>query len=142
MIVLDTTVVSELLRPAPVSQVANWLAAQDGANVYFTVIGEAELRHCLSTLPEERRDALYPAIIGILEEDFRDRILSFDSSAAQAYAAIAVERRAAGRPISHIDCQIAAIARANDAAVATRHTEDYNGCGIAVIDPWNHKKLP
>jgi hypothetical protein len=79
---------------------------------------------------------LAAAIEGILEEDFRDRILPFDRPAARAYAAIAAERRAAGRPISKFDCQIAAIARANGAAVATRNAGDFGGCGISVIDPW------
>lgn len=83
-----------------------------------------------------RRTALYGAIEGILEEDFLGRILPFDRAAARAYAAIAAERRAAGRPISQLDCQIASIAHAHQAAVATRNTGDYEGCGIKVIDPW------
>jgi toxin FitB len=137
MIVLDTNVVSELLRPAPATQVEAWLSAQDGATVYFTAVGEAELRHGVAILPAgRRRTALAKAIEGILEEDFRDRILPFDRAAASAYAAIAAKRRAAGRPISQFDCQIAAIARAHEAAVATRNTGDYEGCGIDVIDPW------
>jgi hypothetical protein len=137
MIVLDTNVVSELLRPAPAKQVEAWLSAQDGATVYFTAVGEAELRHGVAILPTgRRRTALAKAIEGILEEDFRDRILPFDRAAASAYAAIATKRRAAGRPISQFDCQIAAIARAHEAAMATRNTGDYEGCGIEVIDPW------
>lgn len=137
MIVLDTNVISELLRPAPATQVEVWLSAQNGAEVYFTAVGEAELRHGVAILPAgKRRTALAKAIEGILEEDFRDRILPFDRSAASAYAAIAAKRRAAGRPISQFDCQIAAIARAHEAAVATRNTGDYEGCGIDVIDPW------
>ena len=137
MIVLDTNVVSELLRPVPARQVEAWLSAQDGAMVYFTAVGEAELRHGVAILPAgRRRNTLSGAIEGILEEDFRDRVLPFDRAAARAYAAIAAERRAAGRPISQFDCQIAAIARAHEAAVATRNTGDYEGCGIDVIDPW------
>ena len=81
---------------------------------------------------------LAKAIEGILEEDFRGRVLPFDREAARAYAAIAAARRAAGRPISQFDCQIAAIARANAAAVATRNTGDFGGCGLGVIDPWKH----
>ena len=141
MIVLDTNVLSELLRPTPAPQVEAWLAAQDGANVYFTAVGEAELRHGVAILPAgRRRDALAQAIEGMLDEDFRDRILPFDREAARAYAAIAAERRAAGRPISQFDCQIAAIARAHGASVATRNTGDYEGCGVAVIDPWEQAK--
>jgi len=84
----------------------------------------------------KRRNALTTAIEGLLEEDFRDRILPFDRAAARAYATIAAERRAAGRPISQFDCQIAGIARAREATVATRNTSDYEVCGIELIDPW------
>ena len=137
MIILDTNVLSELLRPDPARQVERWLAAQDGTKVYFTTVGEAELRHGVAILPKgRRRNALATAIEGLLDEDFRDRILPFDRPAARAYATIAAERRAAGRPISQLDCQIAAIARAREATVATRNTSDYEGCGIALIDPW------
>ena len=136
-IILDTNVISELLRPAPARQVERWLAAQDGAKVYFTTVGEAELRHGMAILPAgKRRNALSTAIEGLLDEDFRDRILPFDRAAARAYATIAAERRAAGRPISQFDCQIAAIARVREATVATRNTSDYEGYGIALIDPW------
>ena len=137
MIILDTNVLSELLRPAPAGQVERWLAAQDGTKVYFTTVGEAELRLGVAILPAgKRRAALTTAIEGLLDEDFRDRILPFDRPAARAYATIAAERRAAGRPISQFDCQIAAIARAREATVATRNISDYEGCGIELIDPW------
>jgi predicted nucleic acid-binding protein len=138
LIVLDTNVVSELLRAVPAAQVEAWLSAQDGASVYFTSVGEAELRYGVAILPPgKRRTALTKTIAGILEEDFRDRILAFDRAAASVYATISANRRAAGRPISQFDCQIAAIAGANGAAVATRNTADFAGCGIVVIDPWN-----
>ena len=141
MIVLDTNVVSELLRPAPAVQVEQWLAEQDGATIYFTAVGEAELLQGVSILPAgRRRTALAKAVEIILDEDFRGRILPFDRAAARAYAAIAAERRAAGRPISQFDCQIAAIVRANSAAVATRNTGDFEGCGIEVIDPWQRRE--
>ena len=108
MIILDTNVLSELLRPEPARQVERWLSAQDGSKVYFTTVGEAELRHGVAILPAgKRRNALATAIEGLLDEDFRDCILPFDRAAAQAYATIAVTRRAAGRPISQFDCQIA-----------------------------------
>jgi predicted nucleic acid-binding protein len=137
MIVLDTNVISELLRPAPSATVEAWLAAQDGAEVYFTAVGEAELRQGIALLPQgKRRASLSKAVEAMLEEDFRNRILPFDRAAARAYASITAERRAAGRPISQFDCQIAAIARSRQAAVATRNTADFSGCGIEVIDPW------
>jgi len=139
MIILDTNVLSELLRPEPAKQVERWLSAQDGAKVYFTTVGEAELRHGVAILPAgKRRNALTIAIEGLLEEDFRDRVLPFDRAAARAYATIAAARRAAGRPISQFDCQIAAIARAHKATVATRNNSDYEGCGVELVDPWTY----
>ncbi len=105
--------------------------------VFFTSAGEAELRYGLAILPSGRRHAaLSKTIEAILEEDFRDRILGFDRVAALAHAATEAGRRAAGRPINQFDCQIAAIARVSEAAVATRNTCDFEGCGITVIDPW------
>lgn len=139
MIILDTNVVSELLRPAPSPAVEAWLATQDGATVFFTAIAEAELRLGVDILPAgRRRTSLAEAIDAMLEEDFRGRILPFDTAAAQAYATIAATRRAAGRPISQFDCQIAAIARIRQALLATRNTVDYEGCGIDLINPWLH----
>ena len=137
MIILDTNVISEVLRPAPAVQVEVWLSAQNGAALYFTAVGEAELRRGVMILPAgRRRDALAKAIDGIMEEDFRARVLSFDRSAALAYGVIAAARRAAGRPIAQFDCQIAAIASTHGAALATRNIRDFDGCGIEVIDPW------
>jgi predicted nucleic acid-binding protein len=103
------------------------LAAQDGANVYLSAISEAELRLGAAVMPAgRRRDALFAAVDGILTEEFGVRILPFDSPAANAFATIAADRRAAGRPISQFDVQIAAIARAHDAAVATRNIRDFS----------------
>ncbi len=137
MIIVDTNIVSELLRPTPEPRVEGWLAAQDGLNIYLTAISEAELRFGVAIMGNgKRREALAGAIDRILREDLAGRILAFDSEAAEAYAAIAATRRAAGRPISQADCQIAAIARARVATVATRNTTDFEGCGIDLINPW------
>ena len=137
MIILDTNIVSELLRPVPEPKVEAWLAAQDRGKVYLTAISEAELRYGMTILPDgKRRDALTEAVDAMLRGNFQDRILPFDSTAAEAYAAIAAERRGAGRPISQFDCQIAAIGRAQGATVATRNAKDFEGCGIEIIDPW------
>jgi toxin FitB len=84
----------------------------------------------------KRRDGLGVAIDRILRDDMAGRILPFDSAAARAYADIAATRRSAGKPISQADCQIAAIARAHNAPVATRNTPDFEGCGIDLINPW------
>ena len=90
--------------------------------MFFTAVGEAELQYGVAILPAgRRRSTLAEAIGAMLDEDFRDRIRPFDRVAACAYAVIAAERRAAGHPISQFDCQIAAIARARGAVVATRN---------------------
>ena len=139
MILLDTNVVSEIMRPAPSEVVLAWFAAQDAAGLYLSAIEEAELRRGAAMLPAgRRRDQLMAAIGAMITEDFAGRILPFDSAAASAFVLVFLERRAAGRPISFADCQIAATARAQGAAIATRNTADFAGCGIAVIDPWAH----
>ena len=137
MIILDTNVISELLRPAPEPKVEHWLSAQDGLNVYLTSISEAELRYGLAIMGNgKRRAALVDAVDRILREDLAGRILPFDSDAAQSYATIAAARRAAGRPIAQADCQIASIAHSRGASVATRNTPDFEGCEIDLINPW------
>ena len=143
MIVLDTNVVSELMRPSPAAQVIEWVSQQAAPTMYFTTISEAELRYGVAILPAgRRRDGLLAGIEGMLREDFAGRIIPFDRAAALAYAEIAAGRRASGNPIKHADCQIAAIARSIEAAVATRDEEDFEGCGIDVINPWANPALP
>lgn len=137
MILLDTNILSELMRPAPEPAVEQWLAAQPDASVFISAITEAELRYGAALLPTgKRRTALVAEIEAMLEEIFGGRILPFDSSAAQAFAVLASERRQAGRPISQADAQVAAVARSRGASLATRNVEDFEGCGIEVINPW------
>lgn len=137
MIVLDTNVLSELMRPEPDARVLRWLGEQPAARVFTTSITQAEILHGIVLLPAgKRRDALEAAAKAMFDEEFEGRVLAFDSAAAPAYAAIARDRRRAGRPISHFDAQIAAIAAVHEAAVATRNAADFDGCGIAVVDPW------
>jgi len=137
MILVDTNVVSELMRPAPAPAVLAWFATQAAADLFLSAVSEAELRAGAACLPAgRRRDALTEAIDAMVAEDFAGRLLPFDSPAARSYALIAAARRAAGQPIAQADCQIAATAHAHGAAVATRNVADFLGCGIAVIDPW------
>ena len=137
MVVIDTNVVSELMRPTPATAVLAWFSRQRSADLYLTAVSEAELRAGAAILPSgRRRDRLAAEVDAVVREDFAGRVLPFDSAAARAYAAIAASRRSVGRPILEADCQIAAIARARDAAVATRNAADFEHCGIAVIDPW------
>lgn len=138
MILLDTNVISELMRAQPAQVVLDWFGRQDAADLFISAITEAELRTGIAILPEgQRRDRLQMAVEAMIEQDFQSRILPFDSAAARAYADIAASRRASGRPIAEADCQIAAIARAVGAPVATRNVKDFDGCRITVINPWN-----
>lgn len=139
MILVDTNVISELMRPDPARAVLEWFARQDASALHLSAVGEAELRRGAAMLPEgKRRDRLVAEIDAMVVEDFAGRVLPFDSAAAVAFAAIYTDRRAAGRPISFPDCQIAATARAHGAAMATRNLGDFAHCGIEVIDPWRH----
>ena len=138
MIVLDTNVFSEALKPAPSSVVALWFRAQDATGVYITAITEAEVLYGVESLPHgRRRSQLLDAVEKILKTEYERRILPFDEPAARLYATITAGREAAGRPISAMDAMIAAIARLHGAAVATRNTKDFEGCGIHTINPWS-----
>lgn len=137
MILLDTNVLSELMRPVPYASVERWLAAQPAASVFISAITEAELRYGLAILPiGKRRSSLTAVMQDMLAEDFDGRILPFDSPAASAFAGIAADRRHAGRPISQADAQIAAIARSRGATIATRNVLDFEECGVELINPW------
>ena len=137
MLVIDTHVASELMRPVPTPRVAAWIAERDAAGMYLTAVSEAELRFGVAILPAgKRRDALDAAMRRWLDLAFASRILPFDSAAARAYAEIAADRRQAGRPIGGADCQIAAISRLHGAVLATRNVRDFQGTGVEVVDPW------
>lgn len=138
MIILDTNVLSELMKATPTGNVADWVAAQPAASLYTTSVTQAEILHGLMLLPRgRRRSALEGAATSMFAEDFRGRILGFGTDAAHPYAQIASDRRRAGRPISHFDAQIAAIARFTGAAIATRNVADFDACGVTVLDPWS-----
>jgi len=137
MIILDTNVLSELMRPAPSRQVIVWLADHAASQFAVTTITEAEIFYGLELLPSgKRRDRLLAAAEAMFAEDFQGAVLAFDSEAARAFSRIASDRRSCGRPISQPDAQIAAIARVHKACLATRNVDDFDGCGIEVHNPW------
>ena len=137
MIVLDTNVLSELMRPKPSPRVAAWIAQQPMAELFTTAITEAEIFYGIALLTKgKRRDSLLSAAEGMFAEDFAERVLAFESDAARHFATIAAHRRALGRPISYADAQIAAIARVHGAKLATGNGPDFADCGVTVIDPW------
>ena len=136
-VLVDTNVVSELIRQSPDPAVAGWTAAHDLEELFFSAVGEAELRYGAAIMAAgRRRESLVAEIERFLSEAFDNRILPFDSAAACAYADIAARRRSAGRPTQPADCQIAAIARSRGMTVATRNVRDFGDMGIDVVDPW------
>ena len=137
MVVLDTNVLSEVVRRHPLPRVSTWFTNQALANLFICAVTEAELLYGLALLPEgSRRSILAGDIDRLLNSGFAGRILPFDSAAAHEYASIAADRRRVGRPISIPDAQIAAIAKSRSWAVATRNVADFEGCGVTLIDPW------
>jgi toxin FitB len=138
VIVLDTNVLSEVLKPSPAVRVLEWLAAQPASQLFTTAITQAEILYGLELLPKgKRRSALQLAVRAVFEEDFAGRVLPFDSAAALVFSQIAAARRSMGRPITQLDAQIASIARSRVAVIATRNTADFQDCGVGIIDPWD-----
>jgi toxin FitB len=137
MIVLDTNVLSETMRPRPTDSVKQWMATQVAVLLYTTAINQAEILYGVALLPAGRRRlALQEAAESIFGQAFLGRVLPFDSAAAISFAQIAATRRRSGRPVSDTDAQIAAIAHSRGAAIATRNTTDFADCGVEVIIPW------
>jgi predicted nucleic acid-binding protein len=136
MIILDTNVLSELMRPRPLASVVEWLGCHPVSDLFITTITQAEVLFGLELLPRRRRTALVETAEAMFEEDFAERILPFDSAAARVFPRIAAARRALGRPMAQSDAQIAAIARSRDAFLATRNTRDFEHCELTVLNPW------
>lgn len=137
-VLLDTNVLSELMRPQPSSAVLDWFAQQEGAEFYTSAITQAEMLLGVALLPGgKRRDAVADAVEQMFEQEFTGRCLPFDELAAHEYAALVATRNKAGMPISTEDAQIAAIALRNGFALATRNTKDFRKISeLALLDPW------
>jgi predicted nucleic acid-binding protein len=138
MFILDTNILSAMMRPQLVQEVALWIVAQPPERLYTTSLCQAEILSGLAIMPEgRRRDGLIAAAQAMFMEDFKRRVLPFDSNAAIMYSEMFADRRRAGRPAATVDLMIAAIARCHGAAVVTRDSGGFEGCGIALVDPWN-----
>ncbi len=138
MIILDTNVLSELMRPKPSPRVVAWVSKQPAAELFTTSITEAEIFYGIELLTKgKRREGLLAAAEAMFAEDFAGRVFGFESDAARVFSKIAADRRALGKPISHADAQIAAISQVRGAKLATRNTADFEDCGLAAVDPWN-----
>lgn len=136
MIVLDTNVVSELMRPSPDPRVTVWAEGQIPAEVVTSAVTVAEIGHGIARLPGSRRRDLLAVTAEEVFGAFATRVLPFDASAAPYYAGIVVARERTGTPISGFDAQIAAICRARGARLATRNTADFAELDLDLIDPW------
>jgi predicted nucleic acid-binding protein len=137
MIVLDTNVVSELMRAAPAAAVVEWADRQPTDEVWLTAITLGELLYGVGRLPDgRRRTTLAAQLEAMVADDLDHRIAAFDEPAAAHYADIVVIRELLGRPISAADAQIAAICRSHDAILVTRNLNDFADTGIAIANPW------
>jgi toxin FitB len=137
VIVLDTNVVSELMRKAPEPRVVSWVDRFSASDVLVTAVTAAELMYGVARLPDGRRKReLHIKVEGLLTEDFANQILPFDALAALHYADIVASRERGGRPISMADAQIAAICRNLSAGLATRNVDDFVATGIDAVNPW------
>jgi len=143
VIILDTNVASEPLRPEPNTAVLEWLDAQEPQTLFLTTVNLAELLAGVEVLPNgRRRDALAQALTTQVVALFGGRILPFDVKAATAFAKIHAIAQAQGNTMGFADCAIAAIAGAHGFAIATRNLRDFKGTGVEAIDPWAFRKTP
>lgn len=137
MFVLDTNVVSELMKPHGAPSVELWVASRARGSLYVTTLTQAEILYGIAILPKGARQQRLQALAqAMFQEDFADKILSFDQDAARLYAVIAAHRRAKGIPISQFDAQIAAICRAHQAVIVTRNVDDFAHCDLNIVNPW------
>lgn len=137
MIVLDTNVISELMRQAPDEGIVRWVDRFLYGEVFITAVTAAELMYGVARLPVGKRKAVLATRVSeLLTEDFDDQILPFDHLAAEQYALVSAAREAGGRPMSMADAQIAATCRRYGASLATRNTKDFADTGVVVLDPW------
>lgn len=137
MIVLDTNVISEPMRPEPAAQVVRWLDRESIETLYLTTITLAEVRFGIASLPVGRRRSILERRF---EEEtmplFSGRILPFDEPASMRFAQLQAESRFRGRALGTMDGLIAAICLASDFRLATRNVKDFTDAGVSLIDPW------
>jgi predicted nucleic acid-binding protein len=140
MLVLDTNVISEIMKAVPSPVVLSWWSRQPANSVFTTTVNVAEILYGIEMLPKgKRRDSLKAEAEAVFSHDLAGRIYSFDEEAARVFAVIAASRRALGRPIAEFDAQVAAIARSRGAILATRNTPDFEDCGVRLVNPWAEK---
>jgi len=137
MILLDTNVLSELMRAKPAPEVVAWIDSQPTSQLYISAITVAEILYGIARMADgKRKQSLLALATLMFDEDFAGRILSFDADAAIYYAGLAAESEAKGTVVDMADCQIAAIAVLHDAQVATRNVRHFDYLGVAIVNPW------
>lgn len=136
MIVVDTNVISELMRPGPASAVVNWVRTHSQRELYTTSVTLAEVRYGIERLDAGRRKESFRSAAEEIFAAFDEYVLPFDQAAAIQYATIVSGRERAGLPIDGFDAQIAAICCVHKATLATRNVKDFTDAGIEIIDPW------
>lgn len=140
MIVLDTNVVSEVMKPSPKQAVVDWLNSQETSRLYVSTITLAEIGYGLHVMPEgKRRRSLEDRFDNFVADGFDQRVVGFDMAAARLYGEVMGRRKELGRPMSILDGQIASIARAHHAAVATRNVSDFDECGLTLLNPFEEE---
>jgi toxin FitB len=138
VIVLDTNVVSELMRKDAAAEVVAWVDGHPGDQVFITAVTAAELLYGVTRLPDGRRKRVLAAKVrDLIDEDFEDQVLPFNSDSAHHYAEIVASRERLGKPINMADAQIAAICRQYDLGLGTRNTRDFTDTAIRVFNPWD-----
>jgi len=137
MIILDTNVISELMRKEPDLNVQKWINSQKPINLAVSTINIAEIQKGLKRLPQgKRREKLENNFNNFIKDAFSGRIFSFDEKAAYLFGDIAAKREKEGYHVDAVDIMISAICQSINAAIATRNVKDFEGCGIKMINPW------
>jgi predicted nucleic acid-binding protein len=137
MIILDTNVISEVMRSPSSGPATDWVENQVAEALAITAITVAEILYGIRLLPPGKRQAGLDSVFrAFLDRGFGDRIMVFDQAAAEVYPNVMITRRRAGLPIAPLDAMIASIALSRGADIATRDTAGFRGCGIRVINPW------
>jgi toxin FitB len=139
MIIVDTNVVSELMKSSPSEPVIEWVRARTGSELFTTSITLAEILYGIARLPDGRRKGLLRTTATEVFATFEDQVLPFDSRAATHYADVVGGRDQIGLPIDGFDAQIASICRAHGAALATRNLKDFRHTDLNLIDPWQRR---
>ncbi|CAN5366884.1 type II toxin-antitoxin system VapC family toxin [soil metagenome] len=139
MIILDTNIISEIMKPTPAANVISWINQQQATQLFITTITIAEIVYGLNTMPQgKRRSLLEDAFNKAIAAAFKHRILAFEETSAHLYGTIMSRRKALGRPLNILDGQIAAMALAYKAIVATRNTKDFTDCNLELLNPFDH----